>query len=260
MAKSKATTSTALVNWDKELADAAAAAKGTAAAASGGANRISIQGGTLTLDGNEVPHNQLVCVIADFVMENKFYTTEFDPDNPSSPDCYAFGRKLDELGPHDDAEDKQNETCAGCKNNEWGSSDKGRGKACRNTYKLLLVPAGRLDDRGMFEAPEDDEDMKGELYSLSIPPTSLKAFSAYVDTLSGRLRPPWAVFTKVSVKGDKKNQVAVSFQAVGDVPPEFLQTAKDRNKEAARTIETPYPKNSEREEKPVAKGKGKRRF
>jgi hypothetical protein len=261
MAKTKAlaTTSTALVNWDKELAEAAAAAKGTAAAAGGGTARISIQGGILQIDGNPVPGNELVCLVADFVMENRYFTSDFDPDNPSSPDCYAYGRELEDMGPHDDAEDKQHETCAGCPQNEWGSSDKGRGKACRNTYKLLVVPAGTLEG-GRFTPPEAEDDLSGELYSLSIPPTSLKAYTAYVDAQSARLRPQWGIYTKVIVRGDKKNQVAVSFQHAGDVPTELLQAARTRNQEAARVIEVVYPKNSEREEKPAPKAKGKKRF
>ena len=253
------TTEKALVNWDEELANAAKAAQGTAAAAGGGAKRISIQGGILQVDGNPVPGNELAMVVADFVMENRYFTTDFDPDSPTSPDCYAFGRDLEELGPHDDAEDKQHETCAGCPKNEWGSSDKGRGKACRNTYKLLVLPAGELVG-GRFEPPAEADDLKGDLYSLSIPPTSLKAWTGYVATLAGRLRPPWATYTKLIVKGDKKTQVALSFQALGDAPNEFLQTLHERNQDAMRTIETAYPKNSEREEKPAPKAKGKKRF
>jgi hypothetical protein len=261
MAKKQATT-TALANWDEELAKAAKAAQGTASAAGGGAKRISIQGGVLQIDGNPVPGNALAMVVADFVMENRYFTTEYDPDSPTSPDCYAFGRDIEELGPHDDAEDKQNETCKGCPQNEWGSSDKGRGKACRNTYKLLVIPAGELDKEGRFTPPEEAEDLRGDLYSLSIPPTSLKAWTGYVETLAGRLRPPWGSYTKLTVIPDAKTQVKLSFQPLGDAPTNLLQVLHERNQEAMRTIETAYPKNSEREEKPAPKKavKGKRRF
>lgn len=259
MAKAKVETK-ALTNWDAELAKAAKAAQGTAAAAGGGAKRISIQGGVLQIDGNPVPGNELAMVVCDFVMENRFFTSEYDPDNPTSPDCYAFGRELEELGPHDDCEDKQHATCKGCPQNEWGSSDKGRGKACRNTYKLLVIPAGELKD-GRFVPPEEAEDLNGDLYALSVPPTSLKAWTGYVATLAGRLRPPWATYTKLIVRGDKKVQVALSFQALGDAPTELLQVLHERNQEAMRTIETAYPKNSERQKpEPKKAVKGKRRF
>ena len=258
----------ALANWDEELAKAAKAAQGTAAAAGGGAKRISIQGGVLQIDGNPVPGNTLAMVVADFVMENRYFTTEFDPDNPTSPDCYAFGRAdednpdpVDTMSPHDDAENKQCEACKGCRQNEWGSSDKGRGKACRNTYKLLVIPAGELDKNGDFTPPEEADELTGDMYSLSVPPTSLKAWSGYVDTLAGRLRPPWSSYTKLIVKGDAKNQVALSFQPMGDAPTKLLQVLHARNQEAMKAIETAYPKNSERE-KPAPKraAKGKRRF
>jgi len=267
MGRKQATTETKeLVRWDEELAAAAKAAQAAAAQAGGGGNFISIKGGVLSVDGNPVPNNALAGVVVDFVMENKFFASDYDPDSPTPPSCYAFGRTKEEMGPHDEAEDKQSEQCEGCPQNEFGTSDRGRGKACKNTYRLLVLPAGELDREGRFSPPEGPEDLKGPLYSLSVPPTSLKAFGGYVKQLSGNLRPPWAVFTLIRIVPDPKTQVAVTFESLGNAATELLTQLRARHVEGERTIETPYPKAEEmakraKPAKAAPRGKGpKRRF
>jgi hypothetical protein len=255
-------TTKALVPWDEELAKAAQeASKLASQQASGGSKQISIRAGTMTIDDNPVPGNTLVGVISAFTMCNKFYDSDFDPDQPTSPVCYAYGIDKTEMGPHDEAEDKQADKCEGCPKNEFGTSDRGRGKACRNTYQLLVLPCGSYDvKQDQFDAPEGEEDLAGELYGLSVPPTSLKAFAGYVSQRAAELRPPWAVFTKIMARPDQKTQVALSFQFVSNADVSLLATLKKRHEEAARIIEVPFPKNSEREAAKPVKRPGKRRF
>ena len=263
MAKKQAADTTALARWDEELAAAAQQAQALAQQqSSGGAQSISTRGGTMTVDGNPVPGNVLVGVIAGFTLCNKFYDADFDPDNPSSPVCYAYGQTKDEMGPHDEAETPQSERCAGCPKNEFGSADRGNGKACRNTYQLLVLPAGDYDYKAdRFEAPAGPEDLEGaELHALSVPPTSLKAFAGYVSQLAGNLRPPWAVFTKIGVVPDPKVQQRLTFQLVKNADTTLLAALKARHEEAMKAIEVPFPKNSEREQKAPVKKSGKKRF
>lgn len=261
--KQPAETSTALAKWDEELAAAAQASEALAKQqASGGAAVISTRGGTMSIDGNPVPGNCLVGVIAGFTLCNTYYDEDFDPDNPRSPVCFAFGQKKDELGPHDDAETPQSERCEGCPQNEFGTADRGKGKACKNTYRLLVLPAGDYDHRAdRFEAPTSPEDLEGaELHALSVSPTSLKAFSGYVSQLAGNLRPPWAVFTKIGVVPDPKVQQRLTFQLVKNADTALLGALKAKHEEAMRSIEVPFPKNSEREQKAPPKKGGKKRF
>lgn len=262
MTKQQQPESKDLAVWDEELARAAKEAAALAAQqATGGSKQISIRAGVMTIDDNPVPGNTIVCVVAGFTMLNKFYDTEFDADNPSSPVCYAYGTNKDEMGPHDDAEDKQSEQCKGCPKNEFGSSDRGRGKACRNTYQLLVLPAGTYDHKqDSFEPPESESELDGELYGLAVPPTSLKAFSGFVGKLAGNLRPPWAAFTKITARPDAKTQVALEFQLVANAPAKLLATLRKRHEEAMKVIEVPFPKNSEREQRAPAKRPGKKRF
>lgn len=264
MAKKQAET-TALAKWDEELASAAQAAQTLAQQqGGGGAKTISTRSATMTIDDNPVPGNVLVGVIAGFTMCNKYYEADFDPENPSSPVCYAYGQSKDEMGPHDEAEKPQSERCQGCPQNEFGSADRGKGKACRNTYQLLVMPAGNYDHKAdRFEAPVDPSEVEGaELYSLGVPPTSLKAFSGYISQLAGNMRPPWAVFTKIGVVPDPKVQQRLTFQLVKNAPTELLAALKAKNVEAMKNIEVAFQKNSEREKKEApARGKpGKKRF
>jgi len=253
----------ALTNWDAELAAAAeASAKVAAEQEGGGAKRITIRGGQMSIGENAVPGNTLVGIVCAFTMHNKFFTKEYDADEPSSPDCYAYGDSNDEMGPHDDAEDKQSTKCDGCPQNEFGSADKGKGKACRNTFQLLVLSVGTYDHKSDdFDAPTEAEDIEdAEAYMLSIPPTSLKAWSAYVKKMAGNLRPPWACFTTISVTPDPKTQWKLNFANCENIPASMLQAAKIRHEQGQKDLVVAYPKNSERE-KPVAKGKpGKKRY
>lgn len=268
--KTVAAKTTDMTVWDAELAAAAeASAKLAAEQSGGGAKSISIRGGVMTIDGNPVPGNTIVGVVAGFTMLNKYFEDDFDPDNPSSPVCYAYGQKKEEMGPHDESETPQHEQCTGCPQNEFGTADKGKGKACKNTFLLLVRPTGDYDAKAdQFDAPESAEDLdSGEegFYSLSVSPVNLKAWSGYVAKLASNLRPPWACYTKITAAADPKKQVALSFAPAGNAASDLLKTLKEWNVEAMKTIEQPFPKNSEREEreeKPAKKSNkpAKRRF
>ena len=151
----EASTGTALVKWEEELAKQAEVAAGMEANVGGG-QFFSMQGGQLKFNDNPVPGNQMAVIILDHILENVFYDGDFDPNNPQPPTCFAFGRSDDDMAPHETvvAEGQaQNETCNGCPFNQWGSADKGRGKACRNTRRLAMIPAGTLD--GIAAAQEN---------------------------------------------------------------------------------------------------------
>lgn len=250
---------TALTKWNGILTEAAKESADLAAQQSGGgAKSIGTRAGVMTIDGNPVPGNCLVGVVAGFTLLNKYYEDEFDPDNPSSPVCYAYGLKKDEMGPHDECEKPQGESCTGCPQNEFGTANKGNGKACKNTYQLLVLPAGDYDAKtDTFDAPESADELQGDLYGLSVSPVNLKAWSGYVAKMAGNLRPPWACFTKITVQPDAKKQVSITFEPVKNADTELLQTLKERHDEAMKIIEQPFTKNSEREE-PAPKSKAKR--
>lgn len=244
MAKKTTTTGTALVNYEEELARQSQLAAGTVDAIATG-RFFAIRGATLSFNDAPVAHNRMAVIIADFVLENNFYETAYDPDDPTPPTCYAFGRTEAEMKPHDEvfaAKNQQHDTCRGCEHNEFGSAEKGRGKACTNRVRLSLLPAAHLTEAGKVDKLYSEEDLADEAFAfLRLPPTSLKSFAAYVKSVSGALkRPPHGVLTLIEVVPDAKSQFKVVFKPLDEVPKGLLPFVMKKHEEARASIVTPY--------------------
>jgi hypothetical protein len=251
----KPSTSRAVANWDEELAKQAEAAAKVEASTSTG-NFFSTKGGILTWNDSPIKGNEMVAIVLDSILENVYYGSDYDPDEPKGPKCFAFGRDESEMVPHENTIEtgtNQSDACKGCDMNEFGTADKGKGKACRNIRRLGLISAGNINKAGDFE-PEEDEDAyrASEIGFMKLPVTSVKAYAAYVKTLATTLkRPPLGVFTKISLVPDAKSQFRVTFEALGNVPSELMAVIMERKTEATATIESPYKISDEEEEKPV---------
>jgi len=175
------TKTTAVANWEAELERQAQVAVGMAQTAGGDAQFFSIRAGVLSFGGMPIPGNQMGVVILDWIYENIYYEGEFDSENPSPPTCFAFGRDGTTMVPHEnvvEAGQAQHETCKGCPHDEWGSAERGRGKACRNLRRLAIIPGGTIDvNSGRFEPFTDPAQFEaGAVGYLKIPPTSGKGF------------------------------------------------------------------------------------
>ena len=264
-APKKTSESTAVANWDEELARQAAIAEKMEANVGGG-QFFSIRGGTLSFNDSPVPGNRMAVVIADHVLENVYYEGDFDPNVLSPPTCFAFGRDEDDIAPHEvvvkagQNQDDGAGACKGCPLNAWGTADKGRGKACRNTRRLALIPAGQFDSSGRFTAVTDvDHFQTSALAYMKLPVTSVKGFASFVKSVAGSLRrPPHGIFTSIKVEPDPKNQVRVVFEPLSAVPNNLLAAIMKRHQESQSTIGFPY--NLERDEAPAApakRGRGK---
>lgn len=252
-----------IVKWDEELAkDAEASA--AQEANSGGGQFFSVKGGTLTWNDAPVPGNQMGVIILDSIFENIFYEGKFDPDNMTGPTCFAFAREDKDLTPHAlviEAENQQHDSCTGCPMNEWGSADTGKGKACKNTRRLGLIPAGTFNQAGKFEPIEDVEHFATSAVGfMKLPVTSVKGYAGYVKQIAGALkRPPHGIITKVKVVPDGKTQFKVIFEAISNLPNEVMAEVMKRRTEVKAVIDFPYtPRDEEAEkEKPAAKPAGK---
>lgn len=246
---------TSIVKWDEELARRAALSKGMEDSVATG-NFLSVRGGQMSYNGNQIEGNRMKCVVLASVLENKYYDKKFDPDSPASPVCYAFGMNDKDLKPHEKAPSKQSEKCEGCEHNEWGSSSRGRGKACKNGRRLGLLHADSLKEK--------DGVKNGTVIYLELPVTSVKGWASYVQGIAAvKKRPPCAVITEISVASDPKTQLKVSFKVVDDAPKELLGELLERADAVEKMIGFPYPDFSEDEgdRKPKkAAGKKKSRF
>jgi hypothetical protein len=247
---------TSLAKYDAELAALAEKAAAQEAGVGGG-QFFSTKGGTLSFGGAPLPNDEMAVVIIDSVIENAYYIENFDADSPASPVCYAFGRDPETMAPHEESEDKQADACAGCPQNEFGSADRGRGKACGNRRRIAMIQAGTLAKDGSFEPFEDpDAFEKAQTGYFRLSPTSLKSYAQYVKQIAGAFKkPPFAVFTKVSLVEDEKTMFKTCFELLGPVPAELVPVLMERNKAEAELIEFPYAKF---EAAPKPKGNARR--
>ena len=250
----------AVANYDKEMAEYAEVAAAMEESAAGG-QWFGLAGGNLKFNDALLPNNQMAVIVVAHILENVYYDGPYDASNPQGPACFAFGDVDKDLVPHDKASHPQAPQCEGCENNEWGSADTGKGKACRNTRRLAMIPAGNLDANGAFEQFDDLEHFKNAgVGYMKLPVTSVAGWAGIVTQIKGTIRrPPFGVFMKVKVV-PTENQFAVQFEALGEVPNELWPILVERHKEAKATIDFPYTPMEDEKDPPKkpAKKKGKK--
>jgi hypothetical protein len=109
-----------------------------------------------------------------------------DADKAQAPDCFS----LDGIGPDSEASMPQNDMCASCPQNAWGSKITPQGqqiKACADQKRLAVVAA---------------DDPTGPVYLLQVTPAALKGLNQYQKELAVRGIPPEIVKTAVSFDTD----------------------------------------------------------
>lgn len=247
----KKTAGKALVKWDEELAKQAEASAAMEANAGGG-QFFSLKSGVLSWQDAPLPDNQMAVIILDYVFETTFYADEYDVDNPQPPTAFAFGRDDKKLTWHESSDPEfAGKLCSESEVCEWGSADKGRGKAAKETRRLALIPAGNFKN-GKLELIDDPEHFETTTVGyMKLPVTSVKGFAGFVKQVAGALRrPPHGIITKVKVVPDAKSQFKVLFEALESVPDELMGVIMKRNAEVKELIEFPY---QPREDEPAQK-------
>jgi hypothetical protein len=238
---------TAVVNWADEMAKYAVA---VAKQESPSSSYISLRSGVLSYQGQPVPNNKLSVVILDYAFENTLYEGKYDPNNVRSPICFAIGMPdQDNLAPHELSEKPQHEDCDGCPNMKWGSDPNGgRGKACQERRRLIMIPA--------TAAESADGILAAEVAVMKLPVTSVKGWGQYVNTIATlNRRPPFALITQIGTVPNAKSQFNVTFTAQGALP-DGVMTAIMQKREAVRsTLLKGYDPSTE--EAPAAADNGK---
>lgn len=253
---------TAVATWEEELAKQAEVAS-VMEANSGGGQFFSIRAGVLQWQDAPLPGNEMAVIILDSILENVYYEGEYDPDNPQGPTCFAFGRDEKDIAPHEivvAAGNDQAPACNGCPMNEFGSADKGKGKACKNTRRLAMIPAGKFMKDGSLDLIEDLEHYEtAEPGYMKLPVMSVKGYSTFVKQVATSLRrPPFGIVTRVKVIPDPKSQFRVVFEPLMNVPNELMGIIMKRNEEVKSVIDFPYAPTEE-QEAPV-RGKAKKKI
>jgi len=139
--------------------------------------RISIKGSRFRVvkDGVEtvLPDTTLPVVIvgANAKLAKAFYATAWSPDaDATGPDCYTH----EGTRPAADSPQPQNDLCASCPHNAFGSKVTDNGtkiKACSDTKRLAVVAASAPD---------------GDVYLLNVTASALKGLTQYQRELTMR--------------------------------------------------------------------------
>lgn len=234
------------VNWEEQLA---AMAQAEAAEHTPSNSNISFRGGIVHYEGQPVPENSLSVVIVGSIDERVYYEGDYDPDNLTNPTCFALTGPGEEAKPHDKAARTQSHQCEGCPMNEWGSGNRGRGKACKEKVRLAMIPADVVADGN------DPEKILGaEVAVAKIPVMSVKNWSNYVRFVAqSAKRPTFAVVTTVSAAPDPKSQFKVEFNYSHDVDLTFLPALQEKMAMADDILHKPYD-SAPSEPVPEAKG------
>lgn len=256
MATAKKKPSTEIATWDAELAKYADdAAK--MEAATGGGQFFSLRSGILSWQDSPLPGNEMAVVILDSIFETLYYEGEYDPDVPQSPTAFAFGRDDKTMVWHENSSpDFAGKLCCESEVCEWGSADKGKGKAARETRRLAMIPAGTIGKDGKFKMFDSIEHFETTpIGFMKLPVTSVRGFAAFVKQVAGALRrPPFGIVTSIKVVPDPKTQFKVVFEPLVNIPDELMGAIMDRHTEAKMTIDFPYTPE-EVQTKPAQKGK-----
>jgi hypothetical protein len=192
---------------------------------------VSFKNANLKIDGQQVPNNTADVRVLAAVSERAWYAEAFDSDTPQVPSCYA----LDDSGPHPEAADPQSELCSDCPKNKWGSAPPrpgstlpGKGKACRESARVIIVPAGVP----LKTAP---------MSTAKIPVTSLGTVTNFVDRCNQAGKLTGQFITTLNVVEDKKSFFKVHLtmkEFTDDMDPSLLL---QKQEEAYQLAMTPYP-------------------
>lgn len=163
-------------NIDAELAKEAATISDTLNSSGGAFIKLDGRTGNFkhSVLGEAEPPMELVVV--DYRAQNQYFSSGYDPDNIVPPDCWSIAKNVADLAPSDQVPDPVNDKCKGCPMNEFKTAHNGKGKACKNTYYLAVLPP---------ECNPDDE-----IAYMRLSPTAMKSFESFVNGVSARFKTP----------------------------------------------------------------------
>lgn len=213
------------------LARLAAKAKDASAKERPAISRISLKSGIMTYGGTEIANNKMEALVMAASFRNVWYAGAYDPNNIVNPNCFAIADNDDNMVPHPNVAEPVHETCTGCPKNEWASDPKGgRGKACKQTRRLVLLPGVAVE-----KGPE--EILSAEMAVMDIPVTSVKNYSQFVNTLYASANvPPYAAIAEIAVVRDAKTQFKVQFRPMRVIPTVELLEAVEKRLEGANKL------------------------
>lgn len=150
--------------------------------------RISIKGGRFRIkegDAETVLQSTTIDVVivgSNPRLSKTYYAKAWDPSaEATAPDCSS----MDGVRPDANVAEPQNDICATCPHNAWGSKKGPQGqdlKACSDSKRIAVVSA---------------DDPSGQIYLMLITPAALKDLNQYQKDLSHRGIAPELVRTRI---------------------------------------------------------------
>ena len=215
---------TAVLSIQQQIAAQIARQAETAKGLRSSGSYITFKNANLKVDGISIPANTLDVRVLATISERAWYSKEFDADVVQVPDCYA----LDSDAPHDQAAKPQAVTCAECPHNKWGSATRGKGKSCRESARVIVIPAN---------VPVGS----AQQYSAKLPVTSLSTVTAFTSRCAQANKLFGEFVTKLSVTEDNKTFFKVHLTPV-EVTAEMDMSELLKVQDAAYQLAmTPYP-------------------
>ena len=228
-----------LISLEEQVKQQLALQQTKMAALQTGPNLISFKGGQLIVDGTPIAGGEAEVYVLAQQAERAYYEGEYDSSKPQVPACYSFDLET----PHPDSSSPQNPTCLGCAQNEWGSASRGKGKACRESARVAVVPA---------TAPLETAPM----YQCSFPITSMGSVKEFMGRCaqSGKLSGEFK--TRLKVVPDPKSFFKASLTPLQTVE-QPMRVLIDRMAQARDQLMSPYPDLTPSEPE-APKGKSKK--
>lgn len=206
---------TELVNIQAELEKQALAIASRVAAPTGNRIKVNTNKSFRLPNGQEGP-GPIDVVIVDFAAAHYYYTSPWQENNPVPPVCFAINFDANTLVPSPNSPDKQAEVCAVCPQNQFESAANGKGKACRNTRQLAVLPLDATDDT--------------PIWLLSLSPTAIQPFDKFVTAMARKYNgPPMKIVTRIGFD-PTVNYASLRFADGGPNP--ILEMAFNRQEEA----------------------------
>lgn len=148
-----------------------------------GGTNISTAGKRFVVNDTQLPDPLRVIIVA-HAFTNTWYDAAWDPNDPSPPACFALADVPMDMAPNEKSPNVQAPACDECELNEFGSAPTGKGKACQNGRRLIVMMA-------------DDNADNPQLATLHVSSTGIKAYGQYVRGLAKiHKRPPHGVVTE----------------------------------------------------------------
>jgi len=216
---------------------------------------LSLASGMMTLGDTTLPNNELNGVIIASGTERTWYNRPYDPNDKSPPNCYSQKVGNDDtfnptMVPAENVPNPPAENCADCPYSKMGTARQGKGPACKTRRRLLVAPANIVNE---------PEKLGKQFVIVSVPPTSGKNFSNYVQKLSGMGIPPEAAVTRIEYIPSKKTMFEMTFEPVAPIEnDEVLSAIFSRIEEFPNFLLGGYSYEQDEEEAPATEGKKKK--